>query len=301
MKRKVSIATGILQRKYGDAQALKIAKEIGADGVDFDLTMYSKNRNSIYDKSNEEIIAYFTELRALADELGLEIGQTHGRIVGFKNKLEEDDRLIEEAAIDCMVTAILGAKCCIIHSVTSIFMGPDAPAELMHRLNFDMFCRMVPFAKQYGIKIASETFGDAVQFDACDFFGNIGEFLKSYNRVCAVEDFANYMCVCVDTGHSNKASRFNNNPTPGDVIRMLGGHVQVLHLNDNDKLTDQHKIPMTGTIDWEDVFNALDEVGYTGVYNMELELRHFGEDFCIEEAAFAIKVMRQLLKTRYGE
>ena len=33
---------------------------------------------------------------------------------------------------------------------------------------------------------------------------------------------------------------------------------------------------------------------------MELHLPHFGEDFAIETAEFAIKLMRHILKTRYG-
>ena len=57
---------------------------------------------------------------------------------------------------------------------------------------------------------------------------------------------------------------------------------------------------MSGTIDWKDTFDALDEIGYDGVYNMELGLNHFGNDFEIEEAAFSIKVMRNILKDKYG-
>lgn len=150
------------------------------------------------------------------------------------------------------------------------------------------------------IIIATETFGDAVKFNSCDFFGNINEFIITYNRVSAVKDFEKYFKICVDTGHSNKAMRFGN-PTPADVIRMLGKNIVALHLNDNDTFTDQHKIPRTGTIDWDDVLNALDEIGYDGIYNMELALSHFGKDFEIEEAEFAIKVMRKILKDHYGE
>ena len=94
--------------------------------------------------------------------------------------------------------------------------------------------------------------------------------------------------------------RFSN-PTTGDVIRRLGKTVEVLHLNDNDTLTDQHKIPMTGCIDWEDVFNALDEIGYSGVYNMELVLSRFGEGIEKETASYAVTVMRNLLERRYGK
>ena len=35
-------------------------------------------------------------------------------------------------------------------------------------------------------------------------------------------------------------------------------------------LTDQHKIPEMGTINRNDVFDAPDEICYSGNYNMEL-------------------------------
>ena len=98
----------------------------------------------------------------------------------------------------------------------------------------------------------------------------------------------------MDTGHTNKASRFGF-PKPPEAIRQLGADITVLHLNDNDTLTDQHKIPMTGTIDWADTMRALEDIGYNGIYNMELNLRHFGSGFEIETAAFAVRVMRHML------
>ena len=304
MKRKVSLAIGYFQNRYGDMEALNIAARLGLDAVDFETIGKHwdyRNPDSIYAKSDEEIVEYCTGLRRHAQSLGIEIGQTHGRITGFRNIPEEDDALIANARLDCLAAAALGAPHVIIHSVTTIHMGADADPALMHSLNLDMFRRILPFARQYGVKIASETFGDATGKGCCDFFGNINEFLKSYNRVCGTDDNAHWMCTCVDTGHSNKATRFNNNPSAGDVIRMLGKHVEVLHLNDNDTLTDQHKPPMTGTLNWNDIFDALDEVGYTGNYNMELNLRFFGEDMAYDMADFSVKLMRSLLRKRYGE
>lgn len=304
MRKKVGISIGLFQKKFGDKEALRIAKEIGADCVDFSLTDKKRfdlrNENSIYGKSDEEIVAYFTDIRKYAEKIGIEISQTHGKISGLKNIPEEDEALINNIRIDCMATAALGAPICVIHNVTLIHLGVNPDPNLMHSLSFSLFSQAIEFAKQYGVKIATETFGDATNYNVCDFFGNIDQFLMTYNKVKNTKDYGNHFCICVDTGHSNKASLYGN-PSPGDVIRMCGNDVKVLHLNDNDKLTDQHKTPCTGTIDWKDVFSALDDIGYSGVYNMELNLKHFGEDFCIEEAAFSIKVMRQLLKTRYGE
>ena len=51
----------------------------------------------------------------------------------------------------------------------------------------------------------------------------------------------------------------------------------------------------------KDVFDALDEVGYTGPYNLELNLNTFGKSLATDAAAFGIKVLRQMLLDRYGE
>lgn len=303
MDRKVSLSLFVFQSQFGDRRALEIAKEIGVEAVDFSTGSSRfdiRNPESVYSKGEEAVCEYFSDLKSYADELGITICMTHGREPGFKNIPEEDEALIENARLDCLAAKLLGAPVCVIHAVTTIFMGPECPPEVMHELNFRMFSRIIPFAKQYGIKIATETFGDAVKFNSCDFFGNMDEFVKSFKQISEAEDFKDYFTICVDTGHSNKASRFNN-PEPADVIRLLGKDVTCLHLHDNDKMTDQHKIPFTGTIDWDDVFNALDEIGYKGYYNMELVLKYFGANFTIETADFAVKMMKNYIKTRYGE
>ena len=299
----VGLSVGDLQRKYGDIKALEIAANAGADSVDFDLCADINdygNKDSLYSKGFEATAEYYTAVKKRADELGIIIGQTHGKMSGFVNKKAEDDALVKNSEYDCFATAILGAGVCVVHNSTSIFLGPDPDSALMHRLSFDMFRRIIPFAAKNKIKIATETFGDAVRFSACDFFGNIDEFEKAYNTVAEIGELKEHFTVCVDTGHSNKAMRYGN-PTPADVIRRLGKSVTVLHLNDNDTLTDQHKIPQTGCIDWNGVMDALDEIGYGGIYNMELNLRHFGDNFLIETAEFAVKVMRNMLTERYGK
>ena len=54
-------------------------------------------------------------------------------------------------------------------------------------------------------------------------------------------------------------------------IREAGPLLQALHLHDNDGSGDQHLMPYgAGKIDWKDVFSALKEVGYRGLYNWEI-------------------------------
>lgn len=300
MKRKVSISIGMLQSIYGDEKALEIAAQIGADAVDFDLSDAKwdyRNTESIYNRSDSEIMAYFNGLYEKAKSLGIEIGQTHGRLRIYYNNPKEDAAALENARRDCLATSALRARYCVMHPVATTIMGPDADPQLMRDLCFQTFHQILVYARQYDVQIVAETLGDSPKYQCCDFFGKAEEFKQIYDRICAEGDNGKYFSVCIDTGHCNKAMRFGNLPAQ-DVIRLMGEHITCLHLNDNDTLTDQHKIPMTGTMNWKEIFDALDEVGYHGNYNIELNLKHFGEGFEIETADFAVKVMKFLLHQR---
>ncbi|MBQ7399622.1 MAG: sugar phosphate isomerase/epimerase [Clostridia bacterium] len=295
MKKLIGISIFELQKTYGDERALEIAAQIGADAVDFDINCYScETKGSIYQKSDKEIEEYFKGLKAKADSLGLIISQTHGRLRVFFNDPIKDEAAIRDARLDCMVTKILGAPYCVMHSIATSITGPDASADYMHETFDRVFAEILPFAKSNGIKIAIETMGDSPVYGCCDFFGVLDEFKKSYDRISKIGDNADYLCCCIDTGHVNKAMRFGN-PTPEEFISTMGSAVKCLHLNDNDTLTDQHKPPKTGVINWNKVLSALDEVGYDGVYNLELNLCHFGRGFEIETAEFSIKLLRFML------
>lgn len=300
MKRKIGLSTFGLQDRFGDLRALDIAKAAGADAVDFSLHKGDyTNEGSIYSRSEEEIIEYYKSVKAHADAIGIEICQTHGRLKGYHGDEIWDRDMRENARLDSLATSVLGAPVCVVHSVPLGFFGPDVDPDFMHDLNYKMFGEILEDAKKYGVKIASETFGDSPKHGVCDFFGDIDNFTRSFERIKAEGDNADWFCTCVDTGHSNKAMRFGN-PTPADVIRRLGANTVCLHLNDNDTFTDQHKPLLTGTIDWDDVFDALDEVGYSGVYNMEISLQRFGEEIICDTAAFSVKILRNILDKRYG-
>lgn len=303
MTRLISISIHAFQDKYGDIEALNIAKKIGADAVDFSTSsrkIYDfRIPGSPFDKTDEELVEYYSAVRRHAESIGLKIAQTHGRMHMYVRDEEENAAILENARRDLLVASTLGAPYCVMHSVTTGTMGPETPAEEMRALNKRSFCDVLKYAKKYGVKVATETFGNSQKFgdNVIDFFGQWDEFLATYKDICSVGDNAEWFVTCMDTGHTNKAVRFGY-PLPADAIRDLGASLACLHLNDNDGMTDQHKPPLSGNINWNDVLDALDEIGYNGIYNMELALGHFGMGLEIETAAFAIKVLRNQFALR---
>ena len=88
MTRKIGISTYTLQSIYGNESVFEIAKKIGADCVDFNLVSDEfdcETPGSIYSKTDDEIIEYFSGLKRKAEQSGIEIAMTHGRMTTFKN------------------------------------------------------------------------------------------------------------------------------------------------------------------------------------------------------------------------
>ena len=55
-----------------------------------------------------------------------------------------------------------------------------------------------------------------------------------------------------------------------DVVRAFGAHLIATHISDNNGSGDQHLTPGGGTIDWLAVMKALGEIGYEGLFNLEI-------------------------------
>ena len=89
-RKKVSLSTCGLQKDFGDFETLKIVKEIGADGVDFCLYTADfdcRNPESIYSKSDDEIIVDFSDNRYAPFAItGMQKGQNLVRIEKCKGK-----------------------------------------------------------------------------------------------------------------------------------------------------------------------------------------------------------------------
>lgn len=269
--KKISISCGDIVQQYGIDRGLEICRESGFDAVDYNLDSYDFG-DPVYGGSEDAFEAHFTAIREKADSLGLSIGQTHGRCESYDPvdtaRTDWFHRITEK---DMKATRILGAPACVVHFINTTRWGKQ-PASLMREVCRDMYRAIIPYAEANGVKIALETFGAArISGDRIrDFFAVPEEFLLQYAWMDT-----EYKTMCVDTGHTHEAGSFWVPPV-GDMIRALGRDITLLHLHDNTGHWDDHLLPGMGNINWPDVFDALDEVGYSGTYNCELRLGFFG-------------------------
>lgn len=69
----------------------------------------------------------------------------------------------------------------------------------------------------------------------------------------------------IDTGHA-----VLHGMSPAEAIRLMGSRLATTHLQDNFGQRDDHLPPGQGSIDWEGTRDALLEVGYQGMFMVEI-------------------------------
>jgi len=78
--------------------------------------------------------------------------------------------------------------------------------------------------------------------------------------------------ICLDFGHAH---------IDGDVVEAVetvSEHVIATHLHDNNARSDDHLMPMDGTIDWAGALTAVQKIGYDGPLMFEVGARGPSKD-----------------------
>ncbi|MBR4973691.1 MAG: sugar phosphate isomerase/epimerase, partial [Clostridia bacterium] len=281
--------------------SIDIAHNLGVNGIDLYLQIYDyKDSNSVYSfgADDNRFIKHFEDIKKYADSKGVKICQTHGRSTPVIENDDEYNNVVfpKNAKLDLIASRILGSPICVFHPAGTLSNMNSTPEEMREK-TFNAFKSILPTAMENGVKIAMETVGANHNLnDEIDFFGDFEEFFALYNRIEAIDNYKykDYFSCCIDTGHVNLAVK-HNQPTPAEFIKKMGKRVSCLHMHDNDGYRDQHRIISSGTINWEDVFSALAEIGYKGYYNTETYFGTISKTFMIETAEFSVKLIRHFL------
>ncbi len=206
------------------------------------------------------------ELRDLADKLGVAIPQAH--LLIHANVAAADDEARERDLATVMRQIVLceriGIKVGVIHP------GGERPATLdaeraERARRVESFARLAGHAALHGFALAVENMNDAARatrgaLGQRSFGATIPELHELIDAVGA-----DNVGICLDVGHGNVQGL-----DMAEAVRQCGERLIALHIQDNDGSRDQHLAPMRGTIDWEAGIAALREIGFDGIFNLEI-------------------------------
>ncbi len=158
-----------------------------------------------------------------------------------------------------------------------------------------MYRELLPTAHDFGVKIAAENMWcwnrelDHAARAACSHHD---DFVK---HIDVVND--PYLVACLDIGHAEMQGL---QTSAREMILSLGHRIEALHLHDNDRKHDNHRVPFTADIDFDDVISALAEIDYCGDITLEAD-RHLAEhpdrsaEDCVRDMYDAGVKLRQML------
>ena len=295
---KIGLSCREVLERYGIENGLRLIKKSGFDCVDLNVRNFYIDKNSVFYKSEDEFLSFFYHIKKICNDLELEISQTHGMFTISVPDREETESIKWGSEMEIKATSVLGALYCVFHSVKKrqwefINLEP----EFLHEKNVEFFQDfLTPVCEKYNVKYAIETHGltKLSTGPEMDFIGDAQVLKENFDMINS-----SFKAFCMDTGHTNEIVRFGA-PTVPETIRILGKDIKVLHLHDNEGYYDSHLPPLISgknNINWEETFDALDEIGYSGVYNYELLLARFGTHLD-DYLKFLGKFLREFTKSK---
>lgn len=251
---KISTEIASIAKVTGEEKAVELCGKAGFDGWDFSMFDMHKALFLPLPKVKKLNSARYLSLAKRLKQIGLDNGivcnQSHAP---FPVRLPQV-RSVLTLAIEC--TAEAGGEICIIH--------PDNNKSAEE--NAEMFQELLPFAKDCGVKIATENMWnwDVIKnrssFAACA----TGEDFKKH--IDTVND--EFLVACLDLGHAEMEGSGNG---AVNMIHTLGHRLQALHIHDNDRIHDDHQIPFSMNIDFVPIVRALKDIDYKGWFTLEAD------------------------------
>ena len=277
---RISTEIGSPAKLVGEEKAVELVAKAGFDAWDFSLFGMCEIKGqprgvfeTDHPLSKSDYLTYVRRLRNIGLDNGIVCNQSHAPFPS----IYPDCELYLKRAIEC--TAEAGGNICVIHPENSMSVED----------NIEMYRDLLPFAKECGVKIATE---------------NMWAWDKEANRACfaicateesfchlidAVDD--EFMVACLDIGH---AEIMGDDVSSEGLIRALGKRLAALHIHDNDRLHDSHQIPFSMNIDFSKVIKALKEINYSGYFTLEA-IQHL-ENFDKQTVLIGLKELSQSAK-----
>ncbi|MGI6262206.1 MAG: sugar phosphate isomerase/epimerase family protein [Acutalibacteraceae bacterium] len=254
---KISTEISSAAKIVGEEKAVEYIAKSGFDAWDFSMfamceydwekQMILKNDHPL---ASGNYLAFARRLKRIGEDNGIVCNQSHAP---FPSSCPEIRSYLKRA-IEC--TAEAGGKICIIH--------PDNNKTALE--NAEMYDELLPFAKECGVKIATENMWNwdnkkqQSSFAACATSESFVEHLDAVN-----DDF---FVACLDIGH---AEMRGSGSGAVNMIYSLGERLKALHIHDNDRWHDSHQIPFSMSISFYDIVKALKDINYQGYFTLEAD------------------------------
>lgn len=257
----LSSQNNILAKVFGQEKSIDILSDAGYDAIDLSLFSMAEDNSEF---CREGYRARAIEIGNYAKSRGISFNQSHTPFAfNWKNPREVEEKLIPRTIQALEISALVGCKIAVVHPVHhEEYLGHE---EERFEQNMKFYRDLLPYAKEYDIKIALENMFQREKkrkvfgHDTCSRPAEFVRYVDELND--------EHFVACLDLGHCGVVGEEAYN-----AIRILGhDRLKALHVHDNDYTNDMHMMPGLGKMDWEEIMKALAEIRYDGEFTYEAD------------------------------
>ena len=261
-------------------EGFRLMRQAGFSCGDFSLngyllnsSLYQSEVNTFFDQSLQELEHFFAPHKKGADEAGITINQMHMPYPNYVPRAAKalNDYLRDVVAPKSMeICAFFNCPYIVIHGFKlAYFLGSE---EEEWRRTEKFLDNLAPMAKDMGITMCIENLYDSLNGHLVE--GPCCNARKAADRIDRMNDryHAQVLGFCFDTGHANLTG-----PDFEDFITTLDYRLKVLHIHDNDGVSDLHQVPFTFTktrenlpsTDWNGFIKGLKNIKFSKTLSFE--------------------------------
>ena len=199
-------------------------------------------------------IATGIALKSAAEQNGYAIPQGH---LSFKGGMV-DDSALDRLKPELDMFAAAGISKAVLHTNG----GDDLPNEVRYERWINNLRKLSEYVEGTGVTLCIENLGSVPLsrsvYQIKDMIRDAGE---------------KNLGICLDTGHLHLGNCQNwLQQSQREFILAAGGLLQAMHITENNGIGDTHQMPFSARtgVDWKEVMQALRDVDYKGLFNLEI-------------------------------
>lgn len=238
------------------------------------------------------------KLREYAEGMSMKFVQAHSPCNG--NPVVYDKQreiLIQSTKRSFEVCQVLGIENMVVHNGAIRGMDKKTFFEENEKFNREFF----PVMEKTGVRLCIEN-STAANLPGRYFFldgFDMCEYIEKINHPL--------LKACWDTGHANIEQHHYED------IMALGNLLTTIHVHDNNGCNDEHMMPFTGTMNFDELMCGLIDSQYRGYFTLESNLslmntishlrcrRTFEKDTRLFQTPLALKLEAEKLLYKLGE
>ena len=271
---KICVQTGDVVDDIGLEEGYSLIKKAGFEGIDWnldhawnpsDVRKGIYGGNCIFEKPLDEVILHYDNELEIIKRNKLGISQAHAPFPCWVRDYPEFmDYAVEIYKRNIEYCDYIGCPLLVIHGVSYSLADDVNSSEDIYALNKKLYTSLIPTLLESNVTVCLEnlfvTFNGVNYQGCCSDAFRAADFIDTLNEKAGREVFG----LCLDTGHANLLHHDMR-----VIIPAYGKRIKCLHIHDNNGAKDQHRAPITGTIDWNHFCSSLKEIGYQGNLSFE--------------------------------